>query len=355
MIDSIRLRVPDPVGLVTTHWRQHLAHRDRGWARFTDKEVLHDVYLSMDTCGGKRNLMIEATLPTMLHGHNAAVLNVDEVQVALDEVAVRAGQVVSPFTLPPLTEWELSYVDWVWDWTVPSQRVYLEALVRSLNYPPKLQGKPTVTFDAAHGCQTLSFKSGGRLYRIYNKEEQIRTQVRRGKLAGDPAKQATASAAGRLRLEIRYERVALKKIYGPDCNVGRLMRHLRERPQEELYYEWLILASGWGMRQTGDALCKLAAASSLTPTRRAALYGVYLMSLHGSPRSDLEGLGLRRQTIWKYQRQLKGLGVKLGSFQSIPRLTIPFPDAWEVPEAEAYAATLTMAGGVRHSRPENPQ
>lgn len=127
MLDTVRLGCRCEVGfdvLAARGWACYVRREGEAWDSWAKVETAGGVHLTY--LGGHARLMAEVSLPRLLLGDNAGLLDWAGCVQGFDLVQGEAAQAVG-CTLPAVSDWHLNRADAVWAWDV-DPTLYVAAL-----------------------------------------------------------------------------------------------------------------------------------------------------------------------------------------------------------------------------------
>ncbi|RYG15177.1 hypothetical protein EON82_26555 [bacterium] len=174
---------------------------------------------------GHWGLLVDANLAKRVHGHNAVVLSVDEVEGALRDLY--AGLMDAGLRNPPsVEEWRVVQAEFPHDWRVNAPDAYVSHAIRAYR---STYGRALVELSTSSlSGRTFQVRGGGTSIKLYNKEAETRRWADQREGRNHPRRDDVLKASeGRLRAEATIKGARIKTLLGGSPTVLGLTEHLR--------------------------------------------------------------------------------------------------------------------------------
>lgn len=236
MIDKIVIATP--CSSAFPEWQnEHISRRGNGFTRCAWTEQSWGFARRTTEKQGPM-LVLEASLPKMILGHNVIVLTLEESALALRELVAEARALTS-LDLPPVGDWAVRGVELCHVWELDNPQIALSALQSHVR---TRGGDHTLRTAAEHGGLTLDWGAKQWRARVYCKGGEVRAKRKEMELVeGEnvPTLDELAESADRtLRFEVFLKGIPLCKWLSGNKSVRSMFGRLEQDGHAELERRW---------------------------------------------------------------------------------------------------------------------
>ncbi len=326
MVDTLVMYFPHPLRQPGAEWEPRYVHVDG--QPHVDRYVRNSRHarLTLKHIGPQSMMLVEASLPVLLWGHNITLLTLADFIQASSNLAALVTAATPDEEIPPLEEWSLSRVDYCYSWNVGDPWRYTASINSALDCTRRQETKYHHT--PKYGGDTLE-RFGGKSWReiLYNKWAETQASLKDARPRPDDARreQLLDLAQGILRYEVQARRKLLKTHLGNAPTFADLACDLAQNGNAFLRAKWQDFTKDWKPMTEETTRHRLLLHYRGDPAKARRLYGFWL-ALNALGRAEyVTAFQVSRDTMRRDLAALEAAEVSLGTGNGLEPLEIADP------------------------------